>query len=391
MLYPQCNSFRQYQDISGIWEFRSDPEMSGDIAVWCHGFSAGRPIAVPASWNDQFIDTRDVLGPCWYQTRLSLPWGWHDKNITLRFNSVHYLADVWLNGVHIGRHEGGHLPFALDITAIVQDTENLLVVRVDGQLAPDRVPPGNVPIDPLDTFANETYPATPFDFFPYCGIDRPVLLVATPAAGVQDVTITTTIAGTDGIVVAHIQRALGHLAMARCIVSGSGVSGHGQTIAAELPIEATGDVTLTIPHAALWSPDSPNLYSFTIELSTDGIMFDRYTLQIGIRTIAILGQQVLLNGEPIILRGFGRHEDFPVVGRGYTPAVLVKDFALLDWTGANSFRTTHYPYSEQMMDLADRMGYLVIDEIPAVGLFFREEGLEQRRDLCHQYIRELVD
>ncbi len=131
------------------------------------------------------------------------------------------------------------------------------------------------------------------------------------------------------------------------------MSGHGETIAAELPIEATGDVTLTIPHAALWSPDSPNLYSFTIELSTDGIMFDRYTLQIGIRTIAILGQQVLLNGEPIILRGFGRHEDFPVVGRGYTPAVLVKDFALLDWTGANSFRTTHYPYSEQMMDLAD--------------------------------------
>ncbi len=81
-------------------------------------------------------------------------------------------------------------------------------MRVDGQLAIDRVPPGNVPIDPLDTFANETYPATPFDFFPYCGIDPPFSFT-TPAAGVQDVTITTTIAGTDGIVVAHIQRALG--------------------------------------------------------------------------------------------------------------------------------------------------------------------------------------
>ena len=72
-------------------------------------------------------------------------------------------------------------------------------------------------------------------------------------------------------------------------------------------------------------------------------MFDRYTLQFGIRTIAISGQQLLLNGEPIILRGFGRHEDFPVVGRGYTPAVFMKDFALMEWTGALLLRTTHYP------------------------------------------------
>jgi beta-glucuronidase len=93
---------------------------------------------------------------------------------------VNYLADAWLNGVHLGQHEGGHLPFEFDVTRQLQPENNLLVVRVDGRLAPDRVPPGNIPADPLDTFANVNYPNTSFDFFPYCGIHRPVYLYSTP-------------------------------------------------------------------------------------------------------------------------------------------------------------------------------------------------------------------
>ncbi len=386
MLYPQSNRFRQYQDLSGIWEFRSDLERIDTAAEWRNGFVGGRPIAVPASWNDQFVESRDMLGSCWYQTRFNLPWGWNAQDIELRFNSVHYLAEVWLNGIPLGSHEGGHLPFTLAITDVAQAADNILVVRVDGQLAPDRVPPGNVPIDPLDTFANETYPATTFDFFPYCGIDRPVLLVATPPAGIQDLTVTTNIVDQDGIVAVHIQRATSESVKAHCTIDG-----HGDTITADLLLEATGEVILTVPHAALWSPAAPNLYTLTVELLVDDITFDGYTLSIGIRTIAIQGMQLLLNGEPIILRGFCRHEDFPIVGRGYLPAVLIKDYALLEWVGANSFRTTHYPYSEPMMDLADRLGFLVIDEIPAVGLFFREEGLERRHTLCRQYVSELID
>ncbi|MFN2153003.1 MAG: glycoside hydrolase family 2 TIM barrel-domain containing protein, partial [Anaerolineales bacterium] len=109
------------------------------------------------------------------------------------------------------------------------------------------------------------------------------------------------------------------------------------------------------------------------------------------REIKIEGDTLLLNSQPIYLQGFGRHEDFPITGRGYLPAVIIKDYALMKWVGANSFRTTHYPYSEQMMDLADRLGFLVIDETPAVGLFFAKEGYEHRLQLCRQYIQELVD
>ena len=112
MLFPQNNAFRQFVDLSGIWDFCFDAVIDGRE----HGFSDGRPIAVPASWNDQFEDGRDNLGPGWYQTRFNLPWGFDSKQLHLRFGSVNYLADVWLNGRYLGQHEGGHLPFTFEVT-----------------------------------------------------------------------------------------------------------------------------------------------------------------------------------------------------------------------------------------------------------------------------------
>ena len=167
MLYPQRNQFRQFISLPEFWDLRFDPDGQGKEAGWSEGFTDGRPVAVPASWNDQFEDWRDYLGPAWYQTRFGLPWGWDEQRVSLRFGSVNYMADVWLNGVQLGQHEGGHLPFEFDVTAHVRRDGNLLVVRVEGELAPDRVPPGNIPPDPLDTFSTINYPPTSFDFFPF--------------------------------------------------------------------------------------------------------------------------------------------------------------------------------------------------------------------------------
>ena len=88
MLYPQSNQYRQSVELAGFWSFRFDPEDNGFAEGWQSGFSGGRPIAVPASWNDQFEDGRDFLGPAWYQTSFGLPWGWKGKRIVLRFGSV---------------------------------------------------------------------------------------------------------------------------------------------------------------------------------------------------------------------------------------------------------------------------------------------------------------
>jgi beta-glucuronidase len=384
LLYPQSNPFRQCVDLSGFWDLRFDPENQGSQSNWSAGFTGGRPAAVPASWNDQFEDWRDYLGNTWYQTRFDLPWGWDPsrQHLRMRFNSVNYMAEVWLNGVHLGQHEGGHLPFEFDIAPHVQRERNVLVVRVEGELAPDRVPPGNVPADPRHMFISQTQnnPPASFDFFPFCGIHRPVLLYAMPHGAIADLTVTTDIAGHDGIVRIKLDRTGDATATARFSLRGTNVR-----------VEtAANEVELRVPDAPLWSPDSPHLYDLTIELARSGTTLDRYSLPIGIRTIAVEGDTLLLNGKPIYLKGFGRHEDFPVTGRGLVPAVIVKDYALMKWVGANSFRTTHYPYSDQMMDLADRLGFLVIDETPAVGLFFAEGGLARRLDLCRQYVQELV-
>ncbi len=203
--------FRQFVDLSGIWEFAFDDGRAGREL----GFDDGRPIAVPASWNEQFADDRDNLGPGWYQMRFNRPWGYQEKRLQLRFGSVNYLADVWLNGAYLGRHEGGHLPFVFDVQAFIEDEDNLLIVRVDGQLAFDRVPPGNVTGEYQDFFPSHAgnHPQAQFDFFPFCGIHRPVYLVASPLGGIEDITVTTTISGTSGVVAVDVRHGAGTLTM----------------------------------------------------------------------------------------------------------------------------------------------------------------------------------
>jgi len=388
MLYPQSNLHRQVIELPDFWNFRFDPQEEGQGSGWQNGFTEGRLIAVPASWNDQFEDGRDFLGPAWYQTEFGLPWDWGGKRIMLRFGSVNYIADVWLNNKYLGQHEGGHLPFEFDVTPFILPTGNRLVVRVDGRLAFDHVPPGNVIGDAADFFPSHAgnYPQAQFDFFPYCGIHRPVLLYATSINHLKDVTVHTGFDGTHGKV--HVS--------AECIVESQvnvrfNLSGHGYVLILDAKVsDGMAEADFEVTDVALWSPEHPNLYELTAELIQGGDVVDSYSLKVGVRTIRVDGDQLLLNEDPVYLKGFGRHEDFPVVGRGYLPALIVKDYALMQWMGANSFRTTHYPYSEQMLELADQLGFLVIDETPAVGLYFREDGLEKRRALCQQYTRGMI-
>jgi beta-glucuronidase len=388
MLYPQTNLYRQTVELSDFWSFRFDPADAGLTNGWQNGFEDARPIAVPASWNEQFEEGRDFLGPAWYRTTFDLPWGWNEKKVVLRFGSVNYLAEVWLNGQSLGSHEGGHLPFEFEISSFVKQTGNQLIIRVDGRLAFDRVPPGNVTGDPADFFASHAgnYPQAQFDFFPYCGIQRPVMLYATSHNYLRDIVVEAQFQDTLGKIHVQAKQVGGESAMARFHLSG-----HEHDSMLEVPFTSERiEVNLDVPDVVLWSPQNPNLYDLSVALIQNGNVLDSYSLKVGVRTIKVVGDQLLLNDEPIYLKGFGRHEDFPVVGRGYLPALIVKDYALMQWVGANSFRTSHYPYSEQMLDMADQLGILVIDETPAVGLYFREDGLEKRNALCEQYIRELI-
>lgn len=377
MLYPQRNEHRQFIDLSGFWDFRFDQKDEGLNNSWNMGFNENEPIAVPASWNEQFAEGLNFLGPAWYQTSFSVPWGWKNHKVFLRFGSVNYLADVWLNGQKLGSHEGGHLPFEFEISSRFKAQNNRLVVRVDGKLAPDRVPPGGRPL---------SYPSTNFDFFPYCGIHRPVLLYSVPNEAIKDITVETLIENNSAKIFVKIESFDTISGIARIKLKR-----HDTEQSIEENIDSKKiEVSITVSNPELWTPESPNLYSLTIELLKGNEIFDSYSLNIGIRTIEVKGNQLLLNGKPINLIGFAKHIDFPITGRGYVPAVIIKDFSLMKWVGANSFRTSHYPYSEQMMDLADKLGFLVIDETPAVGLTFDKQYIERHLSLCKQYTQDLI-
>ncbi|MFW9878069.1 MAG: beta-glucuronidase [Candidatus Thorarchaeota archaeon] len=371
------NAYRQCIDLSGFWDFRFDHDNVGKQENWCNGFSNNFPIAVPASWNDQFAEERDFLGPAWYQTIFTVPLGWEDQKIFLRFGSVNYLTDVWINEELIGSHEGGHLPFEFEVTNNLQKGENIIVVRVDGNLSPDKVPPSG---------SSFVFPPSSFDFFPFCGIHRPVLLYSVPKKHLEDIFVITKIQDEEGILQVKVSLKNAGQDQIKFILK-------GDNKLLEKKVVEEGDLIETSLHVKnpnLWNPNNPFLYNLTVQLSKEEVIFDSYSLKIGIRTIEVKGDQLLLNGESIYLNGFGRHEDFPITGRGYVPAVIIKDYSLMKWIGANSFRTSHYPYSEQMIDLADRLGILIIDEIPAVGLTFDSKYIDRHLELCQQYMRELI-
>jgi beta-glucuronidase len=126
---------------------------------------------------------------------------------------------------------------------------------------------------------------------------------------------------------------------------------------------------LTVEDVHRWRPGEGYLYELTVELRGPGkAEIDVYSLPVGIRTVKVDGARFLINGEPFYFTGFGKHEDSALRGKAHDDVVMLHDFALMDWLGANSFRTSHYPYAEEVMDYCDRHGIVVIDETPAVGL-----------------------
>jgi beta-glucuronidase len=384
-LFPQQNDLRNTLSLSGMWQFQKDTAGVGEKENWQNGLKSPRSIAVPGSWNDQFTDNRDYLGIAWYEKETYIPQSWKGQKIYIRIGSANYASKIWINGVPLGKHEGGHLPFAFDISnAVKWGSKNRITIEIENILKPSRVPTGGAVSGGLFS----SFPKANFDFFPYAGLNRDVVLFTTPSVGtIKDATIKTTFTNKTGSIDIKIEQD------GKAIKGKITVTGNGKNYEGPLSINGNfGTATVSIPDVRLWSPDDPFLYNVDITLSDAKGTTDHYTIETGVRTISNNNKQILLNGKPIFLKGFGKHEDFPIFGRGTANPVIVKDYALLHWVGANSYRTSHYPYDEEYMRMADREGIMIIDEIPAVGLYFQGDTTElnQRQATCKQYISELI-
>jgi len=389
LLHPQQNEVRNLLDLSGVWSFQLDPAEKGEAAGWFKALPAPRPIPVPCSWNDLFDDARDYLGLAWYLREAFVPSAWRGQRVFLRVGSANYAAKVWVNGAVVAEHLGGHLPFEADISGrIVWDKPNIIAIAVENKQLPGRVPPGPASGGGVGAVVAKPapgYPPTTYDFFPYSGLHRPVVLYAVPRdEHIDDITVVTTIEGRDGLVKLEVATAGPYTGKGRVRLNGreTGLSF----------LAGSAETTLRVSAARFWSPDDPHLYPLDVALTSGDRTTDAYTLSIGIRTIAVRGEQLLLNGRPVKLRGFGTHEDFPMSGRGLNLPLWARDFELLRWVGANSFRTSHYPCAEEVLQLADRLGFLVIDEIPAAGLSFEDPDriVAERLEGASVQLRELI-
>jgi beta-glucuronidase len=197
-----------------------------------------------------------------------------------------------------------------------------------------------------------------FDFFNYSGLQRKVRMLATPTERVEDVSLVTSLDGADALVDFRVETSGSHqVEVSLCDPDGS---------VAASAIGKAGQ--LRVRDARLWNLRAPELYTVWVRVTDGERLVDEWYDVVGLRTVEVRGRQILVNGKPVYLKGFGRHEDSPIHGRGFDPVVNKRDFELLKWMGANSFRTSHYPYAEEQLYEADREGFFVIDEVAAVGL-----------------------
>lgn len=204
-----------------------------------------------------------------------------------------------------------------------------------------------------------------FDFFNYAGIDRSVILYTTPTTYIDDISILTDTNGTNGFVNYSVQ-----------VLGSDQITAKISLIDKEGNVVATDTIlndTIFVQNANFWWPylmdSNPGyLYQFQVILEdSDGILLDKYVLPIGIRSIAWDSKGMTINSKPIYLRGFGRHEDSDIKGKGLDLPLILRDHNLIKWLGANAYRTSHYPYAEEIMDIADEYGIMIIDESPAVN------------------------
>lgn len=388
MLKPQRNAVRELVSLDGFWQFRRDPDRTGETAGWSSGFTPECELAVPGSWNEQRADLTHYFGRGWYQTRFSSSADWAQRGVLLHVGAAQRQARVWLNGRLVGTHRGGCLPFACDLPAFLRAGENLLVIEVDGSLDPWDLPPARLKEGEERAGFHHSNPAVTYDFFPFAGLHRSVNLQLTPTlTRIESLRVTPTLAADRSE------------AAVETVVDCAGserpqdtevwveIEGHHQRAS----IDAAGRATTRhlIAQPRLWDIGQPELYTARVSLKSAGRDLDRYEQHFGVRSIEVSADQFLLNGQPVFFSGFGKHEDFAVAGRGLVLPVVVRDFDLMRWVGANSFRTSHYPYAEEWYEFADRHGVLVIAETPFVGLnarMYRPDVMTRASGLLREMI-----
>ncbi len=365
--------------LSGAWQFHYAPsprDVPADFQRESFDASAWDAIPVPGNWQmhgygrpnytnvtypypvDPPRVPQDNPTGC-YRREFIVPDGWAGRQVFLNFDGVNSAFHVWVNGQMAGYSQGAHLPAEFNITALLRPGRNLLAVQVyqwsDGAYLEDQ------------------------DFWRLNGIFRDVYLLATPAVHVRDVWARARLTNhyTDGSLSARValkndgnEIGEGYGVLARLVnADGETIVEQALTEAAriepgqEIQVEAEADVMTP----SKWSAETPSLYTLLIILTRTSADQPREVLQalpvkVGFRNIEVKEQRLLVNGQPVKLKGVNRHDTHPDFGHAVTYESMLRDIFLMKQHNINTVRTSHYPNDPRWLDLCDRYGLYVIDE-----------------------------
>ncbi len=307
-----------------------------------YDFATAPTLAVPGDWNTQEPTLFRFEGVVWYQRDFDFQP--HPNTRTfLHIGAANYMSHVWVNGKRICDHEGGFTPFDCEVTHAVHAGSNYVVIAVDSTRHQDDIP------------------SVSYDWFNYGGLTRDVSLVNVPSSFIDDYEVQLehpaqfTAAGPHNITgYVHVEGATAGMPVTVDIPE-AGVHATART-------DAGGRAQFTAParDLVLWGPGHPRLYKVTLSAGTDSL-----TEQIGFRDIRVEGLKILLNGEPVFLRGVNAHAEAPFrTGRVDSDADVAAIFGFLKDLNANFVRLAHYPHDERMERTADREGIMIWSEIP---------------------------
>ena len=317
------------------WGFfqNAKPQKPEDLIEY--DFDKAPVMQVPGDWNTQDERLFFYEGTVWFKRAFQ----WHrngNRRTLLYFGAVNYDTYVYVNGKLAGHHVGGFTPFNFDVTDMLREGDNFVVLKVDNKRHAEAVP------------------TQIFDWWNYGGITRDVLLVDVESVYIEDYNLQ--LASLEG-------RLLSFSVQLNKPLSGQQItlSIPELKIKKTLTTDAEGKAALSMKaKPILWSPVTPKLYQVDIQLGSESIRDE-----IGFRIVETRGKQILLNGNPIFLKGISIHEEKP--NGGGRANSTADAHTLLSWAkelGCNYVRLAHYPHNEYAVREAERMGMLVWSEIP---------------------------
>jgi beta-glucuronidase len=363
---------RPRQSLNGAWTFTIDRcdtglrqhwykdchlPIEGRTAPWDYDVWNGETAEVPSCWNLTKPEYFHYEGSAWYGRRVSDAPEHDGERIFLRVGAAHYDTKVFLNGAFLGNHYGGSTPFFVELTEHLQ-AENWLFLCVNNERNLKRVPMRHT------------------DWFNYGGVFRDVDLIRLPSVFIKDFFV-------------HLVPDGGFSAIEAEIRLSDEVNGEVKLSLPELGVERRlpvreGKAALTFQASPeLWSPDNPKLYDVQVRFGTDTL-----SETVGFREIRAEGQTILLNGEPIKLKGICAHEDDENLGRVSHDEDIRRRFAHAKELGCNFMRLAHYPHHERAAEIADEVGILLWEEIPVYwSIAFENEATFADAD---NQLRELI-